>query len=70
MGKVKNPMRGEIVDQLISELGGVCATAKKCKIATSSVIAWRRSGVPRARQMYLQYRYPDLQVWEYLRNDL
>ena len=29
MGKVKNPMRGEIVDQLISELGGVCALQQK-----------------------------------------
>ncbi len=63
MGKVKNPMHGEIVEQLIKELGGVTVTAKICKIATSSVIAWRRSGVPRARQMYLQYRYPNLQVW-------
>lgn len=68
MGKVYNPLSGDLVDMLIDELGGVSATAKKCKIATSSVIAWRRSGVPRARQMYLQLRYPKLKVWKNLIN--
>lgn len=64
MGRVKNTVTGKLVDDLIAELGGVRATAKKCQIASSSVVAWRRSGVPRARQMYLQVCFPRLKVWK------
>lgn len=63
MPRINNFFKDKKADELINELGGVSATAKICKIATSSVVAWRRQGVPRARIMYLYLAYPDLKVW-------
>ncbi len=66
MAKVINSIKGQNVDDLITELGGVAATARACEIATSSVVAWRKTGVPRARAMFLQVKYPKLKVWKQL----
>lgn len=66
MAKVINTFRGKKADYLISELGGVNAVARICKIASSSVSSWRKLGVPRARLMYLRLAYPNLTSWKYL----
>lgn len=64
MAKIKNKVKADKADALINELGGVCATAKICEIATSSVVSWRKLGVPRARLMFLQVKFPNLKIWQ------
>ncbi|MEE0892193.1 MAG: hypothetical protein U0M61_10155 [Succinivibrio sp.] len=66
MAKIINTFKGKKAEELITELGGVNAVARICKIASSSVSSWRKIGVPRARLMFLQVSYPNLKAWKYL----
>ena len=69
MGRVVNQIKEAWADRLIRELGGVTKTAKICHIATSSVCAWHKQGVPRARVMYLRLKFPKLEIWEDLADE-
>lgn len=67
MAKIINTFKDKKAEELITELGGVNAVARICKIASSSVSSWRKIGVPRARLMYLQLAYPNLKAWKHLK---
>jgi hypothetical protein len=41
-------------DALIDELGGTVAVARLCEVTSQAVTQWRRTGIPRARLMYLR----------------
>ncbi|MEY2654020.1 MAG: phage regulatory protein [Pseudomonadota bacterium] len=46
------------VSELIDALGGTMAVARLCEVSSQAVTQWRRSGIPRARIMYLRLRCP------------
>lgn len=47
-------------NDVIERLGGTYAVAKIFGIAPPSVSEWKRNGIPAARRMYLELKYPDL----------
>lgn len=49
-------------NKAIDLLGGTAAAARFFEVRMPSVSAWRRSGLPRARAMYLRAVRPD--IWE------
>lgn len=59
--KQSSPM---LADSVISELGGLTATAKICKVKPSSVAYWAKHGLPSAREMYLRLKFADLKAWK------
>ena len=46
--------------EIINALGGTTATADIFEIAPSSVSEWRRTGVPKARLMFLKLARPEV----------
>lgn len=46
--------------KLIDELGGNAVVARLCDVSWSAVYQWRKSGIPRARLMYLKVVRPDV----------
>lgn len=58
--KQSSPM---LAISVISELGGLTATARICKVKPSSVAYWVKHGLPSAREMYLRLKYPKLKAW-------
>lgn len=44
---------------IIDRLGGTCAVAKIFDIFPQAVTAWRREGIPKAREMYLKLAFPE-----------
>lgn len=44
---------------IIDALGGTTEVARLCEVQPPSVSEWRRTGIPRARRMYLQLIRPD-----------
>jgi hypothetical protein len=46
--------------ELIDDLGGTTEAAKFFKVSAPSISEWRRTGLPKARMMYLQLARPDL----------
>ncbi len=59
----KNIQKAEAV-QLVKELGGICATAKKSDVATSSVCYWIQHGIPLERERVLRTQFPNLRFWK------
>lgn len=47
-------------NKIIDLLGGSLAVARLCDVTVGAVSQWRRSGIPRARVMYLQAVRPDV----------
>lgn len=47
-------------NQIIDELGGTAAVAGICDVKPPSVSEWRRTGIPRARLMYLRAVRPEV----------
>ncbi|PMC18323.1 hypothetical protein [Oligella urethralis] len=45
---------------LIDLLGGTAAVANIFNISMASVSAWRKSGIPKARMMYLELKYKNI----------
>lgn len=45
---------------LIDQLGGTTEAAKFFDVSAPSISEWRRTGLPKARMMYLQLARPDL----------
>lgn len=52
----------EIMDSLmvIEKLGGPVAVARICEVAPQAVSQWKRSGIPKARLMFLKLARPDV----------
>lgn len=48
--------------KLIDELGGTGAVARIFEISDPTVSIWRKTGIPKARRMYLKAVYPHLFV--------
>ena len=63
MSKNKNLL---LAKALIDELGGLTKVAGICKITAPSVFTWKIYGVPDARLMFLQLKYPNLNSWKLL----
>lgn len=47
-------------DEIIDLLGGTTATAELCDVQPPSVSEWRKTGIPRARLMFLKAVRPDI----------
>ena len=45
---------------LIDQLGGTGAVAKLFEVSPPTVSIWRKSGISKARMMYLRLAYPEL----------
>lgn len=45
---------------LIDDLGGTYAVARLCQVAPPSVSEWRKSGIPKARRMFLELARPEV----------
>lgn len=43
---------------VISELGGIAATARIFRVKPPSIVGWLNKGIPDARMMYLEAVYP------------
>lgn len=52
---------------LIDHLGGTTEVAKLCDVRTQAVSKWRKSGIPRARLMFLEAVRPDA-PWHIIRS--
>lgn len=48
------PAQSVDADALIDQLGGTVAVARLCEVTSQAVTQWRRTGIPRARLMYLR----------------
>lgn len=46
--------------EIIDALGGTAAVARLCDVQPPSVSDWRKSGIPKARRMYLKLMRPDV----------
>lgn len=46
--------------QIIDAFGGTTKVAALCQIRTPSVSEWKRTGIPKARLLYLKLLRPDL----------
>lgn len=53
-------MRMHTDSSLIDALGGTSAVARLCEVTPPSVSEWRRSGIPKARRLYLKAVKPDV----------
>lgn len=49
--------------KLIDLLGGTGEVAKLCDVTVGAVSQWRKSGIPKARLMYLRVVRPDVFKW-------
>lgn len=47
-------------EQIIEALGGTAEVARLCEVKMPSVSEWKKTGIPRARLMYLQAIRPDV----------
>lgn len=56
-----SPMDKE-ANRIIDDLGGTNAVARMFDIEPPSVSDWRKTGIPKARLMYLKLARPDLFV--------
>jgi len=45
--------------EVIDRLGGTMAVTRLCQVKSASVSKWRKTGIPRARRMYLELIRPD-----------
>ena len=44
--------------EIIDALGGTSAVARVCQVKAPSVCEWRERGIPKARRMYLELKFP------------
>lgn len=54
MADTIEPTQTNDADALIDQLGGTVAVARLCEVTSQAVTQWRRTGIPRARLMYLR----------------
>lgn len=47
-------------NKIIDELGGTSVVAQLFGISDAAVSKWRREGIPKARLMYLELKYPKI----------
>lgn len=52
-----------LATKVIDELGGTSQVARLMQISKASVSAWRKNGIPQAREMYFRVAYPKLEAW-------
>jgi hypothetical protein len=45
--------------EIIERLGGTAAVARLCQVAQPSVSDWKKTGIPRARLMFLKLAKPE-----------
>jgi hypothetical protein len=46
--------------QIIDALGGTSETARLCEVQPASVSEWRKTGIPKARLMFIRLARPEL----------
>lgn len=46
--------------ELINQMGGTIRVANLCSVSSQAVSKWRKTGIPKARMMYLGLVFPDL----------
>jgi hypothetical protein len=51
-------MEIKTTSRLIDEIG-VSALARACEVNPQAVSQWKRNGIPRARMMFLEFRFPE-----------
>lgn len=44
--------------EIIEKLGGTCSVAALCRVSPQAVTQWKRKGIPVARRMFLEAKYP------------
>ena len=44
--------------KIIEEIGGTVATANVCEVSSQAVSKWKRTGIPKARLMFLKEKLP------------
>lgn len=55
------PMENNLTpDQIIDALGGTSEIARLCQVSDPAVSQWRKSGIPRARLMFLRLAKPEV----------
>jgi hypothetical protein len=47
-------------NKIIDEIGGTSEVARLCEVEPPSVSEWRKTGIPRARLMFLKLARPDV----------
>jgi hypothetical protein len=47
-------------NQIIDALGGTSETARLCEVQPASVSEWRKTGIPKARMMFIRLARPDI----------
>lgn len=47
-------------EQIIESLGGTAAVAQLCEVKMPSVSEWKKTGIPRARLLFLRAIRPDV----------
>jgi hypothetical protein len=50
--------------EIIDALGGTLEVARMCEVRPPSVSEWRKTGIPKARLMFLRLARPELFVGE------
>jgi predicted transcriptional regulator len=45
---------------LIKRLGGTAKTAELCEVTPGAVSQWRKSGIPKARLMFIRLARPEI----------
>lgn len=50
--------------EIIDALGGTFEVARMCEVQPPSVSEWRKTGIPKARLMFLRLAHPELFVDE------
>lgn len=53
-------MKIRTASHIIDELGGTAEVARLCMCQPPSVSEWRKSGIPKARHLYLHAIRPDV----------
>lgn len=51
-------------NKIIDACGGTGKVAEVCEVTTGAVSQWRRTGIPRARLMFLRLKFPGAFVGE------
>jgi hypothetical protein len=47
-------------NQIIDAIGGTSETARLCEVQPASVSEWRKTGIPKARLMFIRLARPDI----------
>lgn len=46
--------------KIIEDIGGTGVTASVCEVSSQAVSKWKRTGIPKARLMFLREKFPKI----------